>query len=423
MAYGGSATVGHYQQPQWYNHLVKAQGRALVHAQAALDGDAARLAPSLLQCPWAGDRVVAGGCNVKTGVGRISTPICTNQAGEQVLCDGVGPTPSGWACSAGDTTGTTPIEAVAVCCAASLPTSFTFNFDDVATPIDGFAGPVPSTYRGFEWSNSAWVFNGPAVAAFYGQCINGYTNGITSQPNVLYTRFSVPVSMSALPGLVFTVSTLQVTAAWANNVVATFTGFNSEGATVGTVSVTVDQSGPTLADLTSLGRISTLVMTTSTCGEDALGSCGTAAFNCNDPGTQTYLAIDDVVVTGEYCHVQRGGQTTALLLEQDTPLHPHLLTHCLSSPIADGLVLCPTLLQFTLRQVPAMPGGLPVWNSHPGCPTTHTAWTLVAWASMPTRIPWGSLPQWTTTTEGPLLTCAAANTHNTHTTIEAATTA
>jgi hypothetical protein len=89
MAHGGSArvTVTLVVTTKLRSQLMPAQGRAVV--QAALDGDVcpffSHLAPALLQCPWAGDRVVSGGCNVKTGAGRISTPICTNQAGQQVL--------------------------------------------------------------------------------------------------------------------------------------------------------------------------------------------------------------------------------------------------------------------------------------------------------------------------------------------------
>lgn len=110
--------------------------------------------------------------------------------------------------------------------------------------------------------------------------------------------------MTAPPGFVFTVSTLRVTAAWADDVTATFTGYSSEGALVDTVSVTANQAGPAVADLTSLGRISTLEMKSSSCGVNAPGSCFSAAAACV-PVPLTFLAFEDIVVTGDCCHVRR----------------------------------------------------------------------------------------------------------------------
>lgn len=148
------------------------------------------------------------------------------------------------------------------------------------------------------------------------RCVNGYTNGTTSQPNVLFTDSADPVSMTALPGFVFTVTTLRVTAAWADN-------------------VTANQAGPAVANLTSLGHISTLEMVSTSCGVNATGSYYSADDACV-PVPLTILVLDDIVVTGDCCDVRRRGQQK----EHCWSAAQHKQTAC-SAPAQLSVPWCP----------------------------------------------------------------------------------
>lgn len=264
-----------------------------------------------------GDILVVGTCTVKAGVGRVSSPLCRAKDGTDVKCEDLGPTPSGWACSSdnfpGDTTTTGEIEAVATCCAAALPRNLVLSFDDLRDEGEAEV-PVPQIYKGFEWSSSARATNGDEVASALGDCVTGFKTGqgdkSKSSPNVLSGAQNRAVSMTALPGFVFTVPLLSATAAWADGVVATFVGYDGDGTELGTVDATVNQSGPTAVDLKSLGRVSTLKMFTSTCGNDARNSCSDAASKCSQASeSKTDLVIGNINLTGACWSVQQSNQT------------------------------------------------------------------------------------------------------------------
>jgi hypothetical protein len=189
-----------------------------------------------------------------------------------------------------------------VCCAAALPRNLVLSFDDLRDEGEAEV-PVPQTYQGFEWSSSARATNGDEVASALGDCVTGFKTGqgdkSKSSPNVLSGAQNRAVSMTALPGFVFTVSSLSATAAWADGVVATFVGYDGDGTELGTVDATVNQSGPTAVDLKSLGRVSSLKMFTSTCGNDARNSCSDAASKCSQASeSKTDLVIGNINVTG-----------------------------------------------------------------------------------------------------------------------------
>jgi hypothetical protein len=101
-------------------HPLTPQNRSLV--QVALDGDAACLAAASC-CSVLGQATLwslAAAMSRQAWAGS-ATPICTDQAGQQVLCEGVGPTPNGWACSSDHPTDPQEdpgVEAVAMCCSA-----------------------------------------------------------------------------------------------------------------------------------------------------------------------------------------------------------------------------------------------------------------------------------------------------------------
>jgi hypothetical protein len=260
------------------------------------------------QCTWDGDILITGSCSFSTGVGRESTPICT-EAEVDGVCVGWGPKPTGWTCTSErlETNENVGIRVVAVCCAAALPRKFVLGFDDLPTPnpaksnpsIPGVWGQVPPSYKGFEWLG-AYVINGEQVAKEYPNCKNGYTTGVVSRPNALYNGDAQPIRMSLpLPGFAFTITSLEVTAAWYNNVIVTFTGYDENLSVVGVVSRTVDQAGPRTIHLEFLDRISKLLITTASCGVVAPASCtATSTGNCFD-GNRTYVAIDNIAVTGE----------------------------------------------------------------------------------------------------------------------------
>lgn len=115
---------------------------------------------------------------------------------------------------------------------------------------------------------------------------SGYVRGVVSQPNIIFNTGS-SAYMSAPSGSVFRVSSLSATAAWNNGATATFTGRNSTGGVVGTVTATVSTTGPVQVDLTPLGYISSL---------EWVGSGGTAG--CVDGGE--FVAIDNIAFTGKW---------------------------------------------------------------------------------------------------------------------------
>jgi hypothetical protein len=256
----------------------------------------------LLQC-LGDDRLFTGSCNF-IQAGSLNTPICSDKdTGAQVLCQGPGPIPTGWACNLGDGLGDF-VEAAAVCCALSLPNSFILNFDDIPTPLFSTLSNNLQSYKGFNWQSSIFApfaVDSTNYASFLAGgdapegCTNGITNGVVSTPNVLSTFGAT--SMTAPPGFVFSVTSLNAASLWLQNVLATFRGFSSEGTELGTVTATVNPEGPTLADLTPLGRISTLQMEAS-CGDAFDGSCFPKDDICSGDSFDE-LIIDDIVVTRE----------------------------------------------------------------------------------------------------------------------------
>jgi hypothetical protein len=145
----------------------------------------------------------------------------------------------------------------------------------------------------------------------YPACQSGHTNGAVSQPNVLFGDSGLPIAMSAPAGVEFTVTSLEATAAWQNNVQATFTGFDGQGRQIGQVQATVNITGPATVNLTSLGCISTLTMVAA-CGVDAPGAC----FDNQCIGVRTFLAIDNIAVTREQVPVLRAATQLTSAPEQ-----------------------------------------------------------------------------------------------------------
>jgi hypothetical protein len=173
---------------------------------------------------------------------------------------------------------------------------------------------------------------------------------MTSESNVLFTFGTGPISMSAPAGTVFSVATLDATAAWADNVTAVFTGFDAQGMQVGQVNVTVNQSGPLLVDLSSLGFISRLTMDTFGCGDNVANTCYSADQQCTNiftpPIFRTFLVVDDIVVTRRECVDARLCNGTLSIVTQLTS------QTCMRSPILKKISLCHPLPQDALAHLP-----------------------------------------------------------------------
>lgn len=253
---------------------------------------------SYLQCAWPKDVLLTGSCKTFDGVGRAGSPIRRSKEGEDVKPEGLDPVANGWACSIDDLgEANREAEAVAVCCAAALPTTRVIDFDDLATPDDidiffgtddgGLEGSIPMGYRGFIWGAFALTSNTTT------RCTNGFANAVVSKPNAVGFN-----GMVALPGLKFTVASMYVTAATAANATATFIGidgdfFGHDFNISGTVNATVNITGPTEVDLESLGRMSALLVTTPECTPD-----GEACVDICSPNGSSLLVVDNISVTG-----------------------------------------------------------------------------------------------------------------------------
>jgi hypothetical protein len=159
------------------------------------------------------------------------------------------------------------------------------------------AGIIPQGYRGFNWYNAAVTANPDITPG----CINGLATGIVTQPNILVPNQAEPVYMTILPGFVFGITSLKATVFTASTAVATFTGYDKDGTPKGTVTASVKVEGPTNINLSSLGRISTLEITTSSC-DLGTTSCGSNNY-CF--GGFAGIAIDNIAVAGECCYCKK----------------------------------------------------------------------------------------------------------------------
>lgn len=145
-------------------------------------------------------------------------------------------------------------------------------------------------YGGFDWE-FAIVVNAPAYQANIG-CLNGYTRGALSPPNVLANNGGIPGYMLAPARKVFRIDSLFATSAWHRGATATFTGYDGSGTVLRQKTATINSDGPVRVDLSSLGFISTLKWEQS--GGQDVSDCGNGNFMASDN-----MAIDNMALTSK----------------------------------------------------------------------------------------------------------------------------
>jgi hypothetical protein len=130
-------------------------------------------------------------------------------------------------------------------------TTVDLNFDDL--PL-GDAFPLPENYKGFQWSEYAWYVDSNTLPG------TGYEYGAVSKPNVLFSAWENPFSVS-LPGCKFSIRLAYFTAAWESELSLTVTG-SLNGEQVFTESFMAINTKPTFKSF-DYGKVDQLTFSSS----------------------------------------------------------------------------------------------------------------------------------------------------------------
>jgi hypothetical protein len=117
------------------------------------------------------------------------------------------------------------------------------TFDDISDPFEGTL--ISNGYAGLDWFNF-YAANGATAAA--GNNGPGYANGVVSSPNIAFNGAGANASFSSPTSNNFSVSSLDLTAAFTNGLSVTISGLEN-GVVVDTLNQSFNTSGPTLVTL------------------------------------------------------------------------------------------------------------------------------------------------------------------------------
>jgi hypothetical protein len=112
------------------------------------------------------------------------------------------------------------------------------TFDDLPPLTPLASDPIPNGYHGFTWSNFQYI-NGLSYTN------TGYYNGVVSPSNVAFDPGGSPAYLSSVN--TFSVQSMDLTAAWNNNLQMDIYGFTNAGIDHATEILNVN--GPTLVTL------------------------------------------------------------------------------------------------------------------------------------------------------------------------------
>lgn len=198
---------------------------------------------------------------------------------------------AGYACSVVGGTFASAVEATAVCCGMGLPSpgqSVLATFDDLTGDTSTASLPIPTPYLGLSWQNAEQM-NATQRYSFCPSGTVGYINGVVTSPRVAFNAFANPAAFYAPSGKSLYPISVWATAAWRDNLSVTFTGLNAGGNPIPgrTVTTTIQFTGPTLIDLSTLGVVQ---------GVGWVGSGGTAHPSTCTGSSLTHVVLDNVQV-------------------------------------------------------------------------------------------------------------------------------
>ena len=175
------------------------------------------------------------------------------------------------------------VKVACLCFAASnlwIAHAATLNFDDLATPYDGYEYRAPIvTYGGLQWNNFS-VFD---VADTLHYQTSGYPNALVSPKNIAVNGFGNPAQVSS--GTPFVLNSAYLTAAWNDGLNVEVRAF--AGASLAYDNIyTINSTAPTLINFNYFGVTEV----------DFIPSGGIPNPAYSRTGSGTHFSVDNLVI-------------------------------------------------------------------------------------------------------------------------------